>query len=1113
MEGLAGEEAVWLDTVYVERKIEESILEQLANAAAPGIIAILGDAGYGKTSLLWHLNQRLNESASTAVLVKAQQLHSLTQQQLQQVEDSAYKIVLIDTIDVLLHDEQRADHLQVVLRHFHKLGIRIVLTSRPAEFKRLKPLIKDLGITEAYLSVYDEEELAVAIQRHLPVFAYHKTIDDPERAVKQLLEIASNNKPLADLCRTPLTLRMLFSLYRPFDIPTEINVFKLYNAYWERKVVRDLRVADVLATQASVDADLSAPAMHLALLMLAEGEVEINPMAHEAWFLKKNILKSSVRTLLSRGVLKGSLETRLSFFHQTFFEHAAARALFLTKENRGLELLRLRIKKMHAEAEGGFGGQLFLAPVLQQFLLLASTSSIKDKAEAYINELLQGHSAVDHDTAIYSYALFTNPTPFLVQNVQARLQLLNKELIKRFLDLAPSIPRDRADYLFEELAIIWRRKIWNERYSIIQLLEYIAAIHPERLLQFFKEQEVVDVAIASHNNNSRGRHSEILRVLIRLLFRIMELDHSFGEQELRRLAADMDTVDLLYLLTQLPVEQRVGQENLERAVIIRLINNYDPQPDSTREFRADQADIIATYWIRRYYAQKELTDILNNEVLPETNTVLLQVKTTALFLLLPQLTVKERLNIYDFFLHRLEKYNRVKWGKWIFARLMDYEGDEMPDLLDLFLNQLTEDFERWITDGYATGTELALRFRYYFEAFAKASKINVQVFKHLRDSHYLHPQLWEQQPRLVDLFVAAYLAGYPPAQKLVDELLLKESPAMSEEVVARFHTNMIAKKSYQSELADLVVKLLLNGNAPITLNGILSRTFNTKEAYNETVAMRKLLMKYAAQLWEYIQTGLQEKKSDKEFFGRLWATCIQHQILPPPTLSKVLAFFEFKRGSKYKVPVLLNLLPLCTSANQHELEAICAMIRNCFSIQEMKRAGQCALLQLLSGSTLDLFSYQQEIIALVEDGWSAEPNDDKIKYAKRIIIQQANVNLQLGATLLIHLFSMPQMHRVTERKRNEIAHDLRNACVAVSAQKNEAINRQLVLILEKLDGNLARPLINAFAYDMQVFKQVQPLLERLVLTKKLRDEVQLMINDLLKKQVRHNNNKWPELEE
>lgn len=1109
----SGEEAVWLDKVYVERKIEKSILEQLLSTHSQGIMAILGEAGYGKTSVLWHLHQTLNLLAPAAVLVKAQQLHSLTTQQLQQLGSGNYKIVLIDTVDVLLHEEQSADYLQVILRHFHNLGLRIVLTSRPAEFKRLNPFIKDLGIADFPLSYYDEEELPLAISRHLPVFAYQKTIDNPEVIVKQILEIASNNKALTDLCRTPLTLRMLFSLYRPFDIPSEINVFRLYNAYWERKVARDLRVADLLSSQAKPEADLSTTAMQLALLMLSEGEVEISPAEHEAQFWKKNIQKPAIAALLSRGVIKGSFESKLSFFHQTFFEHAAARALFFIKEKHGLALLRSRIKKMNTESEGDFSGQLFLAPVLQQFLLLASTSSLKDEAEDYINELLQGKGAVNQDTAIYAYTLFTRPTPILVAKVQFRLQLLNKELIKRFLDLAPSISQDRAEELFEDISIIWRREIWNERYSIIQLLEYIASQHPLRLLHFFKGHGVVDVAIDSHKSNSRGRHSEILRVLIRLLFRIIDLDQQFGIEELRRLAADMDTVDLLYVLTQLPAKQRVGEESLERAVITRLINNYDPKPDSTREFRADQADIIATYWIRRYYSHKTITSILNDEILPETNTVLLQVKTTALFLLMPQFTVKERLKLYDFFLHRLEKYNRVKWGKWLFARLMEYREEEMPDLLELFLNALNRDFEWWITEEYKMQPALELRFRYYFEAFTKADNVNVQLFNQLNDSHYLNPELWEHQPRIVDIFVTAYLSGYRAAQNLVNDLLSGRFPLMSEAVIVRFHTNMIAKKSHENELAELVVKLLLNGNAPTTLNGILNRAFNTKEAYAESVTMRKLLKKYAANLWHYIEQGLREKKSDKEFFGRLWATCVQHEILPQPQYIEVLAFFEFKRGGKYKVPVLLNLLPLCAFADVGELEKICSLIRKSYLISETKRAGQCALLQLLSAATFDLSDYQQEIISLVQDGWITDPNDDKIKYAKRIIMQQANVNLQFAAYLLLQLFSLPQMQEVRDRKRNEIAHDLRNACVAVCRQKNPAINLQLVTILDKLDGNLARPLLNAFAADMDVFKQVQPLLEKMVLTQNLREEVQLMIKELLNKQVRHSNNKWRELED
>jgi hypothetical protein len=113
--------------LYVTRAIEQVVLTDLhrENSAQAPSVLVVGEAGYGKTSLLWRFFHVLQEKANWEPwLVKATLLSLDPKEEGRRVrragviwadelvaaaqiprEDHRFPIVLLDTVDVLLHDE------------------------------------------------------------------------------------------------------------------------------------------------------------------------------------------------------------------------------------------------------------------------------------------------------------------------------------------------------------------------------------------------------------------------------------------------------------------------------------------------------------------------------------------------------------------------------------------------------------------------------------------------------------------------------------------------------------------------------------------------------------------------------------------------------------------------------------------------------------------------------------------------------------------------------------------------------------------------------------------------------------------------------------------------
>jgi hypothetical protein len=511
-----------LEALYVPRLAAEAKVHASVRAAASGrIVLVLGDAGHGKTSLLWRVHGLFaGEETIQPLFLKATYLAQapsgqpslgppVTRPGLVQAVQALRRrgicpLVLLDTIDVLLHEERQEDEVLALLGDLRDSCCVVVVASRPTEAAVVAPMVGEGD--RVRLGRYTQAELRSAVVGHSRRFYRQAVGRDPDEEAARILRAVSQGRPLREVCLGPLTLRMLFDLYAPHEIETEVHVAQLYQQFWDHRVRQDRRSGR--DSSGAGTRDLTRLAAAIAVVMLAEGQPELPVRRLEAGLAQLGIeqqdMASGLRELTDRGVLVASSD-RYQFFHQTFFEHAAARAL--TAGGRaGLAQLLARQQQTP--------GDPFLAPVVEHGLLLALTpdmlTPVFQFAENELVTMLQTAADGPRHSAMYVYAHAAQVGPRVRDTVRAVLARGDAATADVFLRGAVNVPEDRLDDLFTDLDVVWTNGRWRERQHVIELLERLSARDPQHVAEFLNRHRVLDVVLTTE-----GAIPATARVLVR----------------------------------------------------------------------------------------------------------------------------------------------------------------------------------------------------------------------------------------------------------------------------------------------------------------------------------------------------------------------------------------------------------------------------------------------------------------------------------------------------------------------------------------------------------------------------------------------------------------------
>ena len=395
---------------YEERDVDEEVKNWIERSEGEFVV-IIGDAGFGKTSLLCNLaNELLKEGHYVVFFVKSENLRGkdfdkkiledleITKTGLNAllskiIDENKKVIFLLDTLDVIATDEgiARLDDFLTKVKGENRV---VIGASRPLEFKRIEQLTT---------KTFELEPFSDAEIRRL--FGKYKAFYNMEGVELKL--------PVLEVCRNPLHMRMLFEVYQPNEIPEDINIQKLYDRYWEKKVA-GIRIGALPhldeGKKRKAEEVKEEIAKNIASEMFASKQItlrksDINRIKDEMreeyskiqyaevknstdvtimQTIKKliieydTIIDDAYHDLLDEGVLRAQ-EDSVEFFHQSFFEYSVARSII--EEDNKIRQKRL-LKKLFSSITS-----LGNRAIIQQVILYAKRREEDEIAHKFLKKL------------------------------------------------------------------------------------------------------------------------------------------------------------------------------------------------------------------------------------------------------------------------------------------------------------------------------------------------------------------------------------------------------------------------------------------------------------------------------------------------------------------------------------------------------------------------------------------------------------------------------------------------------------------------------------------------------------------------------------------------------
>ena len=463
---------------YVGRTIEGSLLDGIIASSRPWPRVIVGEAGAGKSTLLWSLERELDRAGYDPILTSAAWLMAHPQR----VDDLASAaglvqaagapIILIDTVDLMLHQEEERQTLLALMEQLQSADIPAIYTTRPQE----RPLIHHPELRETELGPYSEREMrdatAALVAEYCPSAA-------PERVALDVSRSVARGLPAADVCRSPLLLRMLFETSGQAGPEfADLDVTTLYGAYWTRRVERDVRSDDAASIRASQQDDLSAVAGTTAAALLVLGlplerEIRVRSIIEclEPSSASPAVVKEGIQRLRERGVLDEAPD-EVSFFHQTMFEYAFARWWLAHPHGEVLDRL--------VEGTAAGYGDLFVGAALEQTLVLAARERLLvEKVKVACQRLAEDGSGSVQAIGLAIWA----QRPWALHTAPPVLARCDDAALIRTARLLPSAGGKSVGEVVSQLLVLWEAKdSVAPRIAVLQALARVALNDPDTVV-------------------------------------------------------------------------------------------------------------------------------------------------------------------------------------------------------------------------------------------------------------------------------------------------------------------------------------------------------------------------------------------------------------------------------------------------------------------------------------------------------------------------------------------------------------------------------------------------------------------------------------------------------
>lgn len=282
-------------------------------------------------------------------------------------------VLLIDTLDLIVNRDFVVA-FGTLMRQVLAGGTTVVFTCRDHEYNdHLEPSRERLpGLAQAidrhtvpnFTTAEIETASTAFFQRHFPM--------RPEQGVRfaqTILTLSADSRSLRDIVENPLLLALLCDLFAQEEqVPADLTVSKLYQRYWQEKVlysrVDQSRFVPLASAKEHLCLEIAATLFRFSQDRLKESlyrddlAVTFTKMLHKAY-----------TDLLSEHVIEHLPSGQLHFFHQTLLEYAIA--YWLTRQ-KAAEARAQWLSQLSQPP--GVTAQTHWLPVLRQYLAITDES-------------------------------------------------------------------------------------------------------------------------------------------------------------------------------------------------------------------------------------------------------------------------------------------------------------------------------------------------------------------------------------------------------------------------------------------------------------------------------------------------------------------------------------------------------------------------------------------------------------------------------------------------------------------------------------------------------------------------------------------------------------------
>ncbi|MEC4982715.1 MAG: helix-turn-helix domain-containing protein [Oscillatoria sp. PMC 1068.18] len=331
------------------------------------VISILGAAGYGKSTLLGSIYDRLQEDFTTAAtgwvaLIRCNDLiesaemlgwelgekltgkrESIVEVTRKLSQSLGRGVLLLDTLDLIL-EPKLVPIWRCLCVELLENEVTVVFTCRDTDYRDFfSPYPESFAgffdsVEKQLVKEFDDTEVTEAATAFLQSFNTTDLAGCQAFAAK-IIALSADSQSLTEITHNPLLLALLCDLFaKEENVPEDLTVSQLYDIFWDFRISQSRKLH---ADARRVGIAKKNLCLRLAEIVYGSSSDRLRDFVYETQLELDEIEFQAYSELKSDGVINEIGGERLIFFHQTFVEYAIARWLYSTPtgETAQVELL------------------------------------------------------------------------------------------------------------------------------------------------------------------------------------------------------------------------------------------------------------------------------------------------------------------------------------------------------------------------------------------------------------------------------------------------------------------------------------------------------------------------------------------------------------------------------------------------------------------------------------------------------------------------------------------------------------------------------------------------------------------------------------------------------